>query len=161
MSVVTAAPASLGAFAPPPGVARCVIASGNDAEGERAAERLAPRCARARVAATVLIPQGEDFDDDLVSLGRAARARLPRHRNQEDAMSLVTFRRVAPNESRIYAADGEYVGDVYALDDPLRIGARYFVIHLDEDPRGPVRIHDRSRIREVAEQHIRSHPFYG
>ena len=32
--------------------------------------------------------------------------------------------------------------------------------HLDEDPRGPVRVHDRSRIREVAEQRIRSHPLW-
>ena len=29
-------------------------------------------------------------------------------------------------------------------------GARYFVVHLEEDPRGPCRVHDRSRIR-VAE----------
>ena len=34
---------SLGAFAPPPGVARLVIARDNDVEGERAAERLARR----------------------------------------------------------------------------------------------------------------------
>ena len=33
---------SLGAFAPPPGVARLVIARDNDIEGERAAERLGP-----------------------------------------------------------------------------------------------------------------------
>ena len=45
---------SLGAFAPPPGIARLVIARDNDAEGERAAERLARRCARAGVAATLL-----------------------------------------------------------------------------------------------------------
>jgi hypothetical protein len=81
--------------------------------------------------------------------------------NQEHTMSQVMFKRIAPNESRIHNADGEYVGDVYALDDPLRIGARYFVIHLDEDPRGPVSVHDRSHIREVTEQRIRSHPFYG
>ena len=76
-------------------------------------------------------------------------------------MSQVMFKRIATDESRIYDADGEYVGDVYALDDPLRIGARYFVIQLDEDPRGPVRVHERSRIRDVAEQRIRSHPFHG
>ena len=40
---------SFGAFAPSPGVARVVIAR-NDTAGERAAKRLAPRCARARVA---------------------------------------------------------------------------------------------------------------
>ena len=75
-------------------------------------------------------------------------------------MSGVAFRRIAPDESRI-VFDGDHVGDVYALDDPLREGARYFVVHLDEDPRGPCRIHDRNRIREVAEQRILSHPLWG
>ena len=81
---VTAAAAlsagSLGAFAPPSGVARLVIARDNDPEGEQAAERLARRCARARVAATVIVPEGGDFNDDLVALGPlalAARARAP------------------------------------------------------------------------------------
>ena len=80
LSVVTAVPevtaaaalsaGSLGAFAPGSGVARLVIARDNDAEGERAAERLARRCARAGVAATVVVPEGGDFNDDLVALGR-------------------------------------------------------------------------------------------
>ena len=65
---------SLGAFAPPPGVARLVIARDNDPEGERAAERLARRCARAGVAATAIVPEGGDFNDDLVALGRGALA---------------------------------------------------------------------------------------
>ena len=82
LSVVTAVPditaaaalsaGSLGAFAPPPGVARLVIARDNDAEGERAAERLARRCARAGVSATVIVSEGGDFNDDLVSLGPLA-----------------------------------------------------------------------------------------
>ena len=68
---------SLGAFAPPPGTAHLVIARDNDPEGERAAERLARRCARAGVAAQVIAPEGGDFNDDLVALGSAAiRARL-------------------------------------------------------------------------------------
>ena len=84
LSIVTAIPGtvaaaalsagSLGAFAPPPGVARLVIARDNDAEGERAAERLTRRCARAGVAALVVVPQGGDFNDDLVALGSAALA---------------------------------------------------------------------------------------
>ena len=79
LSLVTAVPeitaaaalsaGSLGAFAPPPGLARLVIAHDSDAEGARAAERLARRCARAGVAATVVVPEGGDFNDDLVSLG--------------------------------------------------------------------------------------------
>ena len=87
LSLVTAVPdigaaaalsaGSLGAFAPPPGVARLVIARDNDEEGALAAERLAMRCARTGIAATVIVPVGNDFNDDLVDLGAAAlRARL-------------------------------------------------------------------------------------
>ncbi len=87
LSIVTALPdavaaaalsaGSLGAFAPPAGLRRLVIARDNDPEGERAAERLARRCASARVDALAIVPQGDDFNDDLVTLGPAAlRARL-------------------------------------------------------------------------------------
>ena len=79
LSLITAVPeigaaaalsaGSLGAFAPPPGVARIVIARDNDPDGARAAERLARRCARAGVAATVIVPVGNDFNDDLVAFG--------------------------------------------------------------------------------------------
>ena len=84
LSLVTAMPdavaaaalsaGSLGAFAPPPGVRRLVVARDNDLEGERAAERLARRCARAGVAARIVVPLGNDFNDDLVVLGSAALA---------------------------------------------------------------------------------------
>ncbi len=84
LSVVTAIPdtvaaaalsaGSLGAFAPPAGVTRLVIARDNDPEGERAAERLARRCARAGVAATVIVPRGTDFNEDLLTFGPAALA---------------------------------------------------------------------------------------
>ncbi len=87
LSLVTAVPeiraaaalsaGSLGAFAPPPGLGRLVIARDNDKDGALAAERLARRCARAGVAATVIVPVGNDFNDDLVELGAAAlRARI-------------------------------------------------------------------------------------
>ena len=87
LSLVTAVPeittaaalsaGSLGAFAPPPGVARLVIARDNDEDGAFAAERLARRCARAGLAATVVVPAGNDFNDDLVDFGAAAlRARF-------------------------------------------------------------------------------------
>ena len=87
LSMVTAVPeigaaaalsaGGLGAFAPPPGIARLVIARDNDAEGERAAERLARRCAQAGLSAMVIVPAGNDFNDDLVELGAPAlRARL-------------------------------------------------------------------------------------
>ncbi len=87
LSLVTAVPeitaaaalsaGSLGAFAPPPGLARLVIARDNDEDGALAAERLAMRCARLGIAATVIVPVGNDFNDDLVALGAAAlRARF-------------------------------------------------------------------------------------
>ena len=87
LSVVTAIPdtvaaaalsaGSLGAFAPPAGVTRLVIARDNDPEGERAAERLARRCARAGVATLAVAPSGDDFNSDLVAFGAPAlRARL-------------------------------------------------------------------------------------
>ena len=83
LSLVTAVPeitaaaalsaGSLGAFAPPPGLARLVVARDNDEDGALAAER----CARAGVAATVIVPIGNDFNDDLVDFGGAAlRARF-------------------------------------------------------------------------------------
>ncbi len=84
LSLVTAVPqitaaaalsaGSLGAFPPPPACTRIVIARDNDPEGERAAERLARRCARAGLPATVIVPQGNDFNDDLTQLGAAVLA---------------------------------------------------------------------------------------
>ena len=87
LSIVTALPdtvaaaalsaGSLSAFVPPAGVTRLVIARDNDPEGERAAERLARRCARAGVGTLVVAPRGEDFNSDLIALGTLSlRARL-------------------------------------------------------------------------------------
>ncbi|MXW21373.1 MAG: DNA primase [Gammaproteobacteria bacterium] len=84
LSLVTALPditaaaalsaGSLGAFAPPPGVDHLLIARDNDPEGKRAAERLARRCARSDVDFAILVPEGGDFNDDLVALGPDALA---------------------------------------------------------------------------------------
>ena len=74
-------------------------------------------------------------------------------------MGCVTFKRLTSQESRIYA-DGDHVGDVYRLDDILAPGRVYYVVHLDDDPRGPRRVHDRRRIRELAQRLVDSHPFY-
>ena len=81
LSVVTAAPwvpaaaalsaGSLGDLKLPEGVTRLVIARDNDMEGERAADRLVKRCARASVAATVIVSERGDFNDDLAALGAA------------------------------------------------------------------------------------------
>ena len=63
---------SLAAFALPPGVRHVVIAQDSDSEGERAAVHLARRCAQAGVAATVVVSQAGDFNDDLLEDGPEA-----------------------------------------------------------------------------------------
>ena len=84
LSLITAVPSitaaaalsagSLGAFAPPSGVSRLVIARDNDSEGGRAAERLARRCAHADIDAAVIVPELGDFNDDLTAFGGSALA---------------------------------------------------------------------------------------
>ena len=75
-------------------------------------------------------------------------------------MSRITFKRISPEHSNIYDDDGDFVGEVYSQPDILNPGARCFVVHLIEDPRGFVRVHERSRIREVAQQRLDSHPYW-
>ena len=88
LSLLTAVPAlcgaaalaagRLGAFSPPPGVSRLLIARDGDPEGEAAAERLAMRCAESGIDAAVLVPEGGDFNDDLRALGAGGLARRVR-----------------------------------------------------------------------------------
>ena len=75
-------------------------------------------------------------------------------------MSLVSFKRITPVESRIYS-DGDYCGDVTRHDDILNPGAHYYIVHLDEDWRGPQRVHRRDQIRDVAHRLVNSHPLWG
>ena len=74
-------------------------------------------------------------------------------------MCQVTFKRIGADESRIYDAAGDHVGDVYAQDDILDPGRRVYMVHLSEDPRGFVRVFDRARLRQVVEEQLLSHPF--
>ena len=74
-------------------------------------------------------------------------------------MSDITFKRITPHESRIYQ-DGDCIGEVHRLRDILNPGAHCYIIHLDEDWRGPRRVHDRNRIRKVAQRMTDTHPFY-
>ena len=74
-------------------------------------------------------------------------------------METITFKQITPHESRIYAG-GEYVGDVYRRDDILAPGQVFYVVHLDEDPRGPRRVHERRHIRDVAQHLVDTHPLW-
>ncbi len=74
-------------------------------------------------------------------------------------MDRLAFKRLTPHESRIYAG-GDHVGDVYRHRDILAPGRVYYVVHFYEDPRGPRRVHDRRRIRDVAQILYESHPLW-
>ncbi|MYF71634.1 MAG: hypothetical protein F4181_17480 [Proteobacteria bacterium] len=60
---------SLGAFVPPSHIARLIIAQDRDKAGGLAARRLQLRCTRLGIASAVLLPAGNDFNDDLRSFG--------------------------------------------------------------------------------------------
>ena len=72
-------------------------------------------------------------------------------------MTDITFRLISTDEADVLA-DGEYVGGLYRQDDILHPGAVFYVLHLSEDPRGPVRVHERHRVREVACHLVETHP---
>ena len=74
-------------------------------------------------------------------------------------MSRITFKRITPHESRIYD-DGDCIGEVYRQPDSLNAGAHYYVVHLSEDDRGPVRVHDRSRVRETVQRLVDTHALW-
>ena len=71
----------------------------------------------------------------------------------------LTFRRITPEESRIYQ-DGAIVGEVYRQEDILNADRHYYVIHLSEDHRGPVKVHERHRIRAKAQRLVDTHPLW-
>ncbi len=66
---------SLGAFVPPKHVTRLIVAQDRDDEGERASRRLQLRCTRLGIACCVLLPAGNDFNDDLREFGANPLAR--------------------------------------------------------------------------------------
>ena len=74
--------------------------------------------------------------------------------------SQITFRRVSADEARIYDDDGDHVGDLFRHPDILNAGRHVFILHLDEDPRGPVTVQERSRVRLVAQRLIASHSLW-
>ena len=72
----------------------------------------------------------------------------------------ITFKRIAPHESRIYDDDGGCIGEVYRQDDILNPGHHVYVAWLDEDPRGSLLIRDRARIRELVHERALTHPYW-
>ena len=80
--------AGIAAFVPPAGVTRLVIAPDNDDAGTWAAERLRRRCEERELAAIVLAPEHNDFNDDLGAFGaEVLAARLARAGAGSDAMT--------------------------------------------------------------------------
>ena len=74
-------------------------------------------------------------------------------------MDQMSFTRIARHEWRVRLGGG-IVGDVLRMPDILEAGATVFMIHLDEDTRGPVRVHDAARVRAEAERLVRTHPLW-
>ena len=60
---------SLGAFVPPSHITRLIVAQDRDKAGVLSARRLQRRCTRLGIASSVLLPAGNDFNDDLRSFG--------------------------------------------------------------------------------------------
>ena len=81
LSIVTALPTlpyaaalsagSLAAFTPPDSVSHLIIAADNDPEGHSAADRLAQHARSLRMETTVILPQRDDFNEDLADVGQA------------------------------------------------------------------------------------------
>ena len=78
LSIITAYPGAAGAAAlaaagvgsfPASASSRVAIARDNDPDGIQAAARLAERCEKSGIVCRVLIPRGNDFNDDLAGYG--------------------------------------------------------------------------------------------
>ena len=67
----------------------------------------------------------------------------------------IHFKRTLPDHAHLYHGK-ELVGELTRQPDILRSGSWFYVVHLFNDRRGFVRVHDRKRVREVAEQRIRT-----
>ena len=68
----------------------------------------------------------------------------------EDDVDDITFEHTTENEARILC-DEDWIGGLFRRPDILKPGSHYYVVHFFDDPRGPIRVHDRSRVREATE----------
>ena len=66
---------------------------------------------------------------------------------------IIRFKRTLPDHAHMYH-DQELVGELTKQPDLLNPSSFFYVVHLFDDRSGPIRIHDRNRILEVAEQRI-------
>ena len=67
----------------------------------------------------------------------------------------IHFKHTLPDHAHIYHGQ-DLVGELTRQPDLLKPGSWFCVVHLFNDRRGPTRVHERKRIREVAEQRIRT-----
>ena len=67
----------------------------------------------------------------------------------------IHFKRTLSDHAHMYH-DQELVGRTHKLPDFSTKVPSFYVVHLFDDRRGPIRVHDSNRILEVAEQHIRT-----
>ena len=74
-------------------------------------------------------------------------------------MSDITYQRVGEDEFRINE-DGRYVGDVFLHENILWPGTFVFIVHIESDPRGPTRVHDRRRVRGEVRRMLDTHPLF-
>ena len=72
----------------------------------------------------------------------------------------IDFSRCGEDEFRIRDDENRCIGSVYKHEDVLRPGSFFFVIHLNEDWRGPKRVYDRRRVREEVHKRVDSHPLW-
>ena len=73
-------------------------------------------------------------------------------------MTHITFRRVTTEQSSIHDEDGDFVGEVFRHPDILNPGNSIFTVHYFDDPRGPLLVRDRSRVRDEAAWRYEIHP---
>lgn len=71
----------------------------------------------------------------------------------------IEFERVGAGEWRI-REDDRCIGDVNRYEDITEPGTHVFVIHLDEDSRGPRRVKERDRVREETLRLVDTHPLW-
>ena len=73
-------------------------------------------------------------------------------------MTEITFERSGNAEARIYC-DDQWIGGLFHRPDLLKPGSHYYVVHLFDDPRGPLHVHERAQVREATEARAASHPY--